>query len=77
MFLIVTILLALTARTLTHPAFNVLTHALAASLSLVLAGALVSQVSARFRMTRVVVARVAVTLCYAAGRGLGIAAIWL
>jgi hypothetical protein len=77
LFVIVTILLALTVRTLTYTAFNVLAHALAASLSLVVGGALVSQVSARFRMTRVVIATVAVSLCYAAGRGLGIAAIWL
>jgi hypothetical protein len=51
LFLIVTTFLTLTVRTLTHPAFNVLTHALSASLSLALTGAVVSQVSARFRMT--------------------------
>lgn len=74
---LVTIFLALTTRTLTQPAFNVLLHALATGLSLGVAGALVSGVAARLRMVRVVLAVIAATLGYAAGRGLGIAAVWL
>lgn len=76
-FVLVTIFLALTTRTLTHPPFNVLLHALATGLSLAVAGALVSGVAARSRMVRVVLAVIAATLGYAAGRGLGIAAVWL
>lgn len=74
-FLLVTAFLALTVRTLTHPAANVLLHALATGLSLGVAGALVGRVAPRWKMVRVVFAVIAVTLGYAAGRGLGIAAI--
>jgi len=76
-FLLVTAFLALTVRTLTHPAANVLLHVLATGLSLGVAGALVSRVPGRLRMVRVVFAVIAATLGYAAGRGLGIAAVWL
>lgn len=76
-FLLVTIFLALTVHTLTHPAYNVLLHALATGLSLGLAGALIGRVSPRLRMMRVVFAVIAAILGYAAGRGLGIAAVWL
>jgi hypothetical protein len=76
-FLFVTAFLALTVRTLTHPAANVLLHALATGLSLSVAGALLSMLAGRLRILRVALAGIAATLGYAAGRGLGIAASWL
>ena len=76
-FLVVTVLLALTVRTLTHPLANVLLHVLATGFSLGVAAALVSSVAARLRVIRVVLAVIAATLGYGAGRGLGIAAVWL
>ena len=76
-FLFVTAFLALTVRTFTHPAANVLLHALATGLSLGVAGAFVSRLPGRLRIVRVVLAGIAGTLGYAAGRGLGIAAVWL
>lgn len=76
-FLFATALLAFTVRTLTHPAANVLLHALATGLSLGMAGALVSGVARRLSVVRLVLAVLAATLGYAAGRGLGLAALWL
>ena len=75
--LLLTAFLALTVRTLTHPPANILLHVLATGLSLGVTGALVSRVPGRLRMVRVVVAVLAATLGYAAGRGLGIAAVGL
>jgi hypothetical protein len=77
LFLAVTVFLVLTVRTLTHPIANVVLHVLATGLSLGVAAALVSRVAARLKMIRVVLAVIAATLGYVAGRGLGIAAIWL
>jgi hypothetical protein len=59
------------------PVANALLHAIATGLSLGVAAALVSSAAARLRVIRVVLAVIAATLGYAAGRGLGIAAVWL
>lgn len=76
-FLVVTVFLALAVGTLTHTVANVLLHAVATGLSLGVAAALVSSVAARSRMIRVALAVIAATLGYVAGRGLGLAAVWL
>ena len=76
-FIVVTVLLALTVRTLTNPAANVVLHTLAAALSLGAATVLVTSMAARRRTVRVVIALIAATLGYAFGRALGIAAAWL
>ncbi len=67
---LVTAILALTVRVLTHSAANVLLHALAASFALVAARGLASNMAARSRLVRVVFAVIAAALGYAAGRGL-------
>jgi hypothetical protein len=75
-FLVVTFVLALTVRMLTHPALNVLLHALAVGTSL-LTARMVAGVAARSRMLRVVLAAIAAPVGYAAGRGLAIVSLWL
>lgn len=73
---VITAFLALTVRTLTHPAGNVVLHALATGFTLIAARGLVGIVKTRSRTVRVAVAVVAAPLIYVSARGLALVAVW-
>ncbi len=73
---VTTAFLALTVRTLTYPAGNVVLHALATALTLIAARGLVGLMKARSKRVRVAVAVVASPLIYVCARGLALVSVW-